>query len=49
MWLEDDVVVDENVITSKAAGTATAFSFAIVDALEGKGFSDKLKAAMYYN
>lgn len=34
-WSEDRVVIDGNIITSRAAGTAAAWSAAIIEKLEG--------------
>ena len=47
-WKQDRVVVDGNLITSRGAGTAGEFAFAIIDSLlgdgEGKKISDKVLA-----
>lgn len=43
-FVEDKVVVDKNIITSRSPGTALLFSLAIVEKLVGKEISEKLKA-----
>ncbi len=45
----DDVVVCENIITSRGAGTAHKLGFKIVELLKGKDVADKLSTAMIYN
>lgn len=40
---EDRVVIDSNVITSQAAGTAMEFALAIVEKLKGPGKASELK------
>ena len=45
IWLEDKVVVDGNLVTSRAAGTAVFFALALVELLEGKEAANKLTAA----
>lgn len=41
--LQEDVVVDSNIITSKGAGTAQQFSFEIVKYLKGEKESEKIQ------
>ena len=42
----EDVVVDDNIITSRGPGTALAFSLAIVEKLMGKETADKVRKAI---
>jgi 4-methyl-5(b-hydroxyethyl)-thiazole monophosphate biosynthesis len=44
--VDDRVVVDGNVITSRGPGTALEFAYALVEHLEGKATADGLRAAM---
>ncbi|ORZ03065.1 class I glutamine amidotransferase-like protein [Syncephalastrum racemosum] len=45
-YSEDRVVVDQNVITSRAPGTAFLFALTLVEELVGKDVADKLKGDM---
>jgi len=45
-WTEDKVVSDGNIITSRAAGTAAEFAFAIIRILAGGDQEKKLRAAL---
>jgi len=45
-WTEDKVVIDGALITSRAAGTAAEFAFAIIRTLAGDGQENKLRAAL---
>jgi len=45
-YLEDRVVVDRKVITSRGAGTAEEFALALVEYLEGKEAAEKVKKAI---
>ena len=47
-FLTDAVVCDGNIITSRAAGTSAAFSFAVLEALQGKEVADKVKTSMLF-
>lgn len=47
-WTDEDVVRDGNLITSKAAGTAYGFAFALIGALCGEQAVKKVKASVYY-
>lgn len=47
-WLEDSVVVDGNIITSRGPGTAGAFAFAILEQLTNADTAIKLKQSMIY-
>ena len=42
----DNVVIDENLITSRGAGTALEFSFAIIEKLCGKETMEKVKSSI---
>ncbi len=42
-----DVVVDGNIITSKAAGTAEQFSLVLIETLCGKEMSEKVRHSIY--
>lgn len=44
----DDVVVCENIITSRGAGTAHKLGFKIVELLKGKDVADNLASTMIY-
>ncbi|MDR2181876.1 MAG: DJ-1/PfpI family protein [Treponema sp.] len=44
-WSADKVVVDGNLITSRAPGTAAGFALALIEKLAGADEVDKLKAA----
>lgn len=46
--LEQNVVVDGNVITSKSAGTALDFAFEIIKYLKDENIAEKVKNAIYY-
>jgi 4-methyl-5(b-hydroxyethyl)-thiazole monophosphate biosynthesis len=43
-YLEDRVVVSGNIITSRGAGTALEFGYALLAALEGQAKADEVKA-----
>jgi 4-methyl-5(b-hydroxyethyl)-thiazole monophosphate biosynthesis len=45
-WTEDKVVIDGALITSRAAGTAAEFAFAIIRILAGDDQENKLRAAL---
>jgi len=45
-WLEERVVTDGNLITSRAAGTAAEFALALIEKLADGNAAKKLKAAM---
>jgi len=47
--MQDAVVVDGNIITSRGMGTAIPFALAIVEYLLDKETADKLGAAIIYN
>ena len=47
-WTEARVTVSDNFITSRAAGTAAEFSFAIIAALCGKEVADKVASAVLF-
>jgi 4-methyl-5(b-hydroxyethyl)-thiazole monophosphate biosynthesis len=48
-YLEDIVVEDSNVLTSRGPGTAACFALKIVEKLAGKEKADQLKQAMLFN
>jgi len=43
IWLSDNVVVDGNLITSRAPGTTVYFALALIEKLAGKEAAEKLK------
>ena len=45
IWVEDKVVVDNNLITSRGPGTAVDFSLALIECLAGKDAANTLIAA----
>ncbi len=47
-YIEVDVVRAKNLITSRGAGTAGDFAFAIVDYIKGENSSSKLRDSMVY-
>ena len=47
-YVNQPVVVDKNIITSQGAGTALAFSFALVEQLLGTAAVEQLKKKMVY-
>ena len=47
-WSELDVVISGNVITSRGAGTAAAWSFAIIAKLLDEATADKIAKAVLY-
>jgi len=47
-YVEEDVVVDGNIITSKGPATSTKFAFKIAEKLVGKDVSDKVAKAMLF-
>ena len=49
IYLEDDVVVESDVITSRGAGTALAFGYAIAEVLTSRELVLKLKDAMVFH
>ena len=49
IYVEDLVVVDGNVITSRAAGTTHLFALTIAEKLAGKETADKVRSAMLYD
>jgi len=46
---EERVVVSQNIITSRGAGTAMEFGLALVEKLKGEDVAKKLAAAMLCN
>ena len=47
-WVDENVVRDGNLITSKAAGTAYDFAFALTEALCGEQTAKKVKDSVYF-
>ncbi len=47
-YLEESVVEDSNVLTSRGPGTAACFAFKIVEKLVGKEKAEQLKEAMLF-
>jgi len=45
---EENVVIDGNIITSKAAGTASSFAFALIEVLLNKQTANNVSKKMYY-
>jgi 4-methyl-5(b-hydroxyethyl)-thiazole monophosphate biosynthesis len=45
-WVEDRVVADGNVVTSRGPGTALEFALALVERLVGKEKAEELRAGM---
>ena len=45
-WTEDKVVIDGDLITSRAAGTAAEFAFALIRVLVGDDQEERLRAAV---
>jgi len=45
-WTEDKVVIDGTLITSRAAGTAAEFAFALIRILAGGDQEERLRAAL---
>lgn len=48
MYLEDNVVEDGNVITSRGPATAACFAFKIVERLKGKETAENIRKAMLF-
>ena len=48
-YKKDKVVIDENIITSRGPGTALDFALKIVEYLEGKAISEKVKKDIIYD
>lgn len=47
-WLDEPVVVRGKVITSMAAGTASEFAFALIEALKTKNDANRVRESIYY-
>lgn len=48
IYSTDPVVVDQNIITSRGAGTALEFAYTLVNTLKSKEIAQKLKETMVY-
>ncbi len=48
-YKKDKVIIDENIITSRGPGTALDFALKIVEYLEGKAISEKVKKDIIYD
>ncbi|OQY37897.1 MAG: hypothetical protein B6229_07295 [Spirochaetaceae bacterium 4572_7] len=46
IFLRDNVVVSDNIVTSRGPGTALEFSFKLVEILQSKSVADELKKRM---
>lgn len=46
--LEDTVVADDNIITSRGLGTAIDFSLALIESLKGREEAERIKSAIIY-
>jgi transcriptional regulator GlxA family with amidase domain len=46
LWSEDPVVIHENIITSRAAGTAALWAAAIIGKLLGEGAAQKIASSV---
>ncbi|MBN4080543.1 DJ-1/PfpI family protein [Beggiatoa alba] len=46
IYLEEDVVVDGNIVTSRGPGTAMDFALTLIEILSGKETRDKVEAAL---
>lgn len=49
IYSPDRVVVDDNVITSRGAGTAHDFAFKFVELLKGESEANKIRSSMLYD
>lgn len=47
--MEDDVVVDQNFITSRGAGVSLPFAYTLLSIIKGSETADNIKAAMLFN
>lgn len=45
---KNDVVIDGNIITSKAAGTASSFAFTLIEVLLNKQMAQEISKKMHY-
>ena len=49
VYVEEKVLVDDNVITSRGAGTAHDFALKFVEIIKGKDIADNLRSSMLYD
>jgi 4-methyl-5(b-hydroxyethyl)-thiazole monophosphate biosynthesis len=47
-WVDSDVVIDGKIVTSKAAGTASEFAFALISHLLNEESAKKVSASVYF-
>jgi len=47
-YIDDYVVYDKNIITSKSAASTIDFAFKIVEVIKGKEYAEKVKNSIYY-
>ena len=47
-WVDNNVVIDGKIVTSKAAGTASEFAFALISHLLNEESAKKVSASVYF-
>jgi len=48
-YLDANVVIDENIITSRGPATSAEFAFTLVEILKGERVADKIRGAMLFD